>query len=175
MYLQPELVWSALSIAVFAVAAVTDYFDGLIARRYSVKSKTGIFLDPLADKFLTFSGFICLPFISPDQFHWWVIGLIFTRDIFITLMRIFAERKGLKMNTSSSAKIKTAVQMGFLYLVLLVGVFAKTDIMVGEFSRYFLDSGILGIMLYGVMIITLYTGVEYIMMNKKIFQRITTK
>lgn len=175
MYLQPELIWASLSIAVFAVAAVTDYFDGLIARRYGAMSDTGVFLDPLADKFLTFAGFICLPFISSSQFPWWVIGLIFFRDIFVTLMRIFAERKGIKMQTSSTAKLKTAVQMGFLYVALLAGVFVKTDIMVGEFSRNLMDSGALGIMLYGVMIITVYTGIEYVVMNKKIFSRSAAK
>lgn len=170
MYLQPELIWSALSIAVFATAAVTDYFDGLIARRYGAKSNTGIFLDPLADKFLTFAGFICLPFIN-EQFAWWAIGLIFARDIFITIMRIFADKKGLQMNTSYSAKVKTAVQMGFLYVTLLIGVFVKTDIVVGDFSRYLLGTGIFGLLLYVVMLITVYTGVEYVMMNRKIFTR----
>lgn len=169
MYLQPELIWASLSIAVFAVAAVTDYFDGLIARQYGAKSSIGVFLDPLADKFLTFAGFICLPFIS-EQFSWWVIGLIFARDIFITVMRIVADRKGLKMNTSYSAKVKTAVQIGYLYIALLVGIFTKTDIMIGEFSRYLLDTGILGILLYVVMLITVYTGIEYVMMNKGIFR-----
>ncbi|MEX2640358.1 MAG: CDP-alcohol phosphatidyltransferase family protein [Balneolales bacterium] len=170
MYLQPELIWSALSIAVFAVAAVTDYFDGLIARLYKVKSDTGMFLDPLADKFLTFSGFICLPFIDPGQFPWWVIGIIFARDIFITLMRILGEKRGIRMVTSYSAKVKTSVQMIFLYLVLLAGVFIKTDIRIGEYSRILLESGILGILLYGVMIITVYTGIEYIRMNKHLFR-----
>lgn len=171
MYLQPELIWASLSVAVFAVAAVTDYFDGLIARQYGVKSNVGVFLDPLADKFLTFAGFICLPFIS-EQFAWWVIGLIFARDISITIMRIIADRRGFKMKTSNSAKIKTAVQMGFLYVTLLIGVFIKTDIMVGDFSRYILDTGVFGILLYVVMLITIYTGFEYVMMNKNIFLRV---
>lgn len=171
MYLQPELIWSALSIAVFAVAAVTDYFDGLIARHYGVKSTTGVFLDPLADKFLTFAGFICLPFIDAGHFPWWVIGVIFARDIFITLMRIIADKKGIEMQTTYSAKLKTAVQMGFLYIALLAGVFIKTDDMIGEISLYLLETGLLGAFLYAVMLITVYTGVEYVVMNKKVFGR----
>src|SRR5690554_7084168 len=71
MYLQDELVWRSLSIAVFAIAAVTDFFDGYIARTYNVESPSGVFLDPLADKILTFAGFICLPFVDPVQFPWW--------------------------------------------------------------------------------------------------------
>ena len=119
LYIQDDLWLRGISLAIFAVAALTDFFDGYIARKYRVESKFGIFLDPLADKFLTIAGFVCLPFLSPDQFPWWAIILIVIRDLGITGLRIFADRKNLTMQTRSSAKAKTAIQMIYLYAALL--------------------------------------------------------
>ncbi len=90
MYIQDEVVWRSLSIAVFAVAVVTDFFDGYIARMYGAQTSYGVFLDPLADKILTFAGFICLPFIDADQFPWWAVGIIVFRDLLVTGMRMLA-------------------------------------------------------------------------------------
>lgn len=166
MYLQDDIVWVALSVAVFAIAALTDYFDGYIARNFEAGSKLGVFLDPLGDKFLTIAGFICLPFVD-SQFYWWVIGLILFRDIFVTLLRLYTERKGVMMETSVLAKVKTFVQMIFLYITLFAGVFLKADVTVTQWSIAFFESGIPGIVLYLVMIITVYTGLEYIVTNRK--------
>ncbi|HLR76522.1 MAG TPA: CDP-alcohol phosphatidyltransferase family protein, partial [Balneolaceae bacterium] len=99
LYIQDEVVWRALSIAVFAVAVFTDFIDGYIARLYQAQSSTGVFLDPLADKILTFAGFICLPFIDPQQFPWWAVGTIIVRDIVVTCMRVVADYRSIPMKT----------------------------------------------------------------------------
>ncbi|MEX0894268.1 MAG: CDP-alcohol phosphatidyltransferase family protein [Balneolaceae bacterium] len=171
MYLQDELVWRSLSIAVFAIAAVTDFFDGYIARTYNVESASGVFLDPLADKILTFAGFICLPFLSPQQFPWWAIGLIIARDIGITFLRIFANHRNVQMNTRSMAKFKTLIQMIFLYLALLIGVFLQADIMFSSHVHTFMDTGMMGWLLILVVIVTVYTGLEYIYVNRHLFTK----
>ena len=171
MYVQDELLWTSLSIAIFAIAAVTDYFDGYIARHYEMSSKSGVFLDPLADKFLTFAGFICLPFISAEQFPWWAIIVIFLRDIFITGLRVWTDRKGLEMKTLFSAKIKTFAQMVFLYAALLLGVFVEAEVAIGEYSRQLLATDIMKWLLYLVTAITVYTGIEYLWVNRSIFRK----
>lgn len=171
LYLQNEIVWRALSITIFAVAAVTDFFDGYIARHYSAQSEYGVFLDPLADKVLTFSGFACLPFLDASIFSWLAIGIIFGRDILVTLMRVFASRKGHTMQTRFSAKIKTFTQMVFLYSVLLMGVFSESGIKFGDFCRRFIHSGQMSIIMWLVVAITVYTGLEYVWVNRKIFQQ----
>jgi len=169
MYLQDELVWRSLSIAVFAIAAVTDFFDGYIARTYNVESPSGVFLDPLADKILTFAGFICLPFLSPSQFPWWAIGIIVARDIGITLLRVYADHLNLPMETRSTAKFKTLFQMIFLYAALLIGVFLQAEIMFSSHVHAFMDTGIMGWLLIVVVIITVYSGLEYIYVNRHLF------
>lgn len=163
MYVQEEEFWSALSIAVFAIAAVTDFFDGYIARNYGAKSVTGNFLDPLADKFLTTAGFLCLWYIRPDQFPLWAISLIIIRDVGTTLMRLNRDGKPtVDVPTSSLAKWKTAIQMVYLYTALIVGAFASSTIHLGDTARNLFDSNIFYWGLLLVTALTVYTGVEYL-------------
>lgn len=171
LYLQDDVVWRALSVGVFAVAVVTDFFDGYIARNYGAQTRYGVFLDPLADKILTFAGFICLPFIDPVQFPWWAIAVIVLRDIVITALRLRADYRKVPMETRPTAKLKTLIQMFFLYLVLMVGVFIPADVWLSSHAALLLESGILGWFLAVVVAITLYSGVEYVVINKDLITR----
>lgn len=169
LYLQDEVVWRALSLGVFAVAVVTDFFDGYIARHYEAQTPYGVFLDPLADKFLTFAGFICLPFIDAGQFPWWAIGVIVFRDVAITGLRLAADYRQIPMETRVTAKLKTLLQMFFLYMVLVVGLFIRTDVWVSEPALRLMESGVLGWAMIFVVVFTLYSGIEYLVVNKEIF------
>ena len=169
LYVQDEVVWRALSVGIFAVAVVTDFFDGFIARMYEAQTPYGVFLDPLADKFLTFAGVICLPFIDATQFPWWAIAVIVMRDVIVTAMRILADRRNIIMQTRMTAKIKTMSQMFFLYLVLLVGVFVKTDVWLSSYCHQLLQSGLLGWGMLAIVALTIYSGIEYIYVNINIF------
>ncbi|MGN8226813.1 CDP-alcohol phosphatidyltransferase family protein [Gracilimonas sp. BCB1] len=170
MYIQDELVWRSLSIAVFATAAVTDYFDGKIARYYQLESDFGVFIDPLADKFLTFAGFFCLPFLDVSQFPWWAVIVIVVRDMFVTLLRLYAGRKKFHMRTRFTAKAKTMVQMVFLYAVLLLGVFKQADIEFADAAAQFFNSGVLYYAMMFVTALTVYSGAEYIWSNSQLFK-----
>ncbi len=169
LYLQDAFFWAGLGLAVFIAAAITDYLDGFYARRYNASSPLGMFLDPLADKILTFAGFFCLPFIDSGQFPWWIIGIIVFRDILITLLRAWSEHRGKSMKTRYLAKVKTFVQMVFLYAVLILGILLKAGGLVGEYAGYLLGTGIAGLAFYGVMIITVYTALEYVYLNRRLF------
>ena len=169
LYIQDEVVWRALSVGIFAVAVVTDFFDGYIARLYGAQTDYGVFLDPLADKFLTFAGFICLPFIDASQFPWWAVGVIVLRDIIVTGMRILADYRNISMDTRLTAKAKTMSQMFFLYNVLLVGVFIETDVWLSSYCIELMQSGILAWVMMAIVILTVYSGFEYIYINKNLF------
>ncbi|MDR8390292.1 CDP-alcohol phosphatidyltransferase family protein [Aliifodinibius sp. S!AR15-10] len=169
MYIQDEVVWRSLSIAVFAVAVVTDFFDGYIARLYGAQTSYGVFLDPLADKILTFAGFICLPFIDAGQFPWWAVGLIVFRDILVTGMRMLADWRNLEMETRLTAKFKTMSQMFFLYLVLMVGVFIETDVWLSQYCIELMATGFLGWFMIAIVVLTIYSGLEYVYVNRDIF------
>ncbi len=171
LYLQDAIIWAVLSMVIFIFAAITDYLDGYYARRFNVSSSLGKFLDPLADKILTFAGFICLPFIDPGQFPWWIIGIIVFRDIFVTGLRIWIGHRGLTMHTRYSAKVKTLVQMVFLYVALLTGVVVKAGGYLGSLAIGLLESGLLGWIFIFVMIVTVYTALEYIWINRRLFYK----
>lgn len=169
LFIQDDLLLRGISLVVFTVAAVTDYFDGYYARKYEIETDFGIFLDPLADKFLTFAGFVCLPFLDPSQFPWWAVVVIVLRDIIITSLRIFAKRKGIILQTRYTAKVKTAIQMGFLYVALLLGFLILIGGKVGEIVQAVYDLNIFFWALMAVVTITVYSGVEYLVVNKGLF------
>lgn len=168
LFIQEDLLLRGISLIVFAVAAITDAVDGYLARKYDVESEVGIFLDPLADKFLTFAGFVCLPFLDPSQFPWWAVILIVLRDVAITLLRIYTKRKNITLETRNTAKIKTAIQMAFLYITLLTGFLLLFG---GSFGETIQSVFSTNIFYWGMMIvtaITVYSGIEYIVVNRKI-------
>ena len=169
LFVQEDLVWRGISLVVFTVAALTDFFDGYYARKYGVESTLGIFLDPLADKFLTFAGFVCLPFVDASQFVWWAIILIVIRDVTITLLRIYSDRQGIVMQTRKTAKIKTATQMGYLYLALLLGFLILIPGTTADVVRAIFSTNILYWGLVAVTAITVYSGVEYLYVNRNLF------
>lgn len=171
LWFQDEFLLKLLGLVVYIIAAVTDYFDGYYARKYQVETTLGIFLDPLADKFLTFSGFFVLPFIDTEQFPWWAIGIIIFRDVVITIFRVYTNRKKQPMITRFTAKAKTTIQMIFLYLGLVVGLFQNIDFFLGDWVRLLLSTDILLYLMIFVTSVTFYSGVEYIVVNKSVFKK----
>ena len=169
LFIQDDILWRGLSLVVFAVAAITDAIDGYYARRYDVESEFGIFLDPLADKFLTFAGFVCLPFLDPHQFPWWAVFLIVIRDVIITVLRIYSTRRGITLQTRVTAKAKTAIQMGFLYITLLFGFFILFEGGFGETIQSIFETNIFFWGMMAVVTITVYSGIEYLVVNRKLF------
>lgn len=170
LFIQDDILWRGISLVVFALAAITDYFDGYYARRYEVESDFGIFLDPLADKFLTFAGFVCLPFLDPGQFPWWAVAVIVIRDVMITGLRIFADRRDIVLQTRFTAKLKTAIQMGYLYVALLVGFLLLIPGVISRFVTTVYSTNILYWGLIVVALITVYSGIEYFYVNRNLFK-----
>lgn len=171
LFIQEDLWIRGISLIVFTIAALTDAFDGYLARKYKVESKFGAFLDPLADKFLTFAGFVCLPLLDPVQFPWWAIILIVVRDISVTALRMFANSKSLVMETRSTAKLKTAIQMGYLYIALLFGFLLLLDGGFGDWVRTIFEMNIFYWGMVAVAAITVYSGIEYLVTNRQLFKQ----
>lgn len=98
-----------IALAVFCIASVTDFFDGYIARKYSLITSFGKIMDPLADKMLVFGAFLC--FIQMGFITVWSVFIILAREFFVTGMRIVAVDKGKVIAASWWGKIKTNVQI----------------------------------------------------------------
>ncbi len=97
------------ALVIFCVAAITDFFDGYLARKYNLVSSFGKIMDPLADKLLVFSALIC--FIQLDVVSVWAPIIIIAREFFVTSMRVVAVSKGKVIAASWWGKVKTNVQL----------------------------------------------------------------
>ncbi|MCB2211295.1 CDP-alcohol phosphatidyltransferase family protein [bacterium] len=124
-WLQPEPYWHLTATGAFFVGMLTDFLDGLIARRMQTVSKVGSFLDPLADKVMVVAGFYAI-FATPG-FAWgawklWIaiaLGLIVLRELGITVLRSVKVRSDTPVQTSYLGKVKTTVQMVTLIVAFL--------------------------------------------------------
>jgi CDP-diacylglycerol--glycerol-3-phosphate 3-phosphatidyltransferase len=109
-------------ILVYTYGALTDFWDGKLARKYKLTSRFGAFLDPLADKLFTLSIFTSFLFLQQIYIAWWIVVLILIREIGITIIRIWAISKNAEMRTEVHGKIKTIMQItaqGVVWAVLL--------------------------------------------------------
>ena len=102
--------------AIFAVAVITDRFDGLLARNYGMATEFGAFVDPIADKTLIGGALIGLSMLG--DLPWWVTVLILTREVAITVLRLAVIHRGV-IPASWGGKLKTAVQAVAIGLFVL--------------------------------------------------------
>ena len=111
--------WSALwaAFVVFAVAAITDRFDGELARSWGQITDFGRIADPIADKALTLCGFGLLSY--QGYLPWWLTILIAVRELGITAMRAFFLRRGVVVSANQAGKMKTFMQMVALGTLLI--------------------------------------------------------
>ncbi len=166
LFLSDKTSLKQLSLIVYIVAALTDWYDGWIARKFGYATRWGRFLDPLADKILTSSAFIA--FASIGLLTTWMVILVVVRDILITLLRSYAELKDKPVITTKSAKVKTFVQMVFIYY-LLFGYVLNVGFEINLESTLLNPNLIFWSMLL-ITILTVWTGFVYIYDNWKIIK-----
>jgi CDP-diacylglycerol--glycerol-3-phosphate 3-phosphatidyltransferase len=112
--------WRVAAFVAFAVASVTDRFDGELARRRGLVTDGGTIADPIADKALTGTALVGLSLLG--ELPWWVTVVVLVREIGITLLRFVVIRHGV-MPASRGGKLKTLLQgmaIG-LYVLPLAG------------------------------------------------------
>jgi CDP-diacylglycerol---glycerol-3-phosphate 3-phosphatidyltransferase len=109
-----DCLWAAI---VYALAALTDLFDGYLARRLNVVSVLGKFLDPLADKLLVMAALVWM--VPMGRIPEWAVVLLLAREISVTALRSIASSEGVVIAAGGGGKRKTALQMiGILCLIL---------------------------------------------------------
>ena len=144
-----------LALIFFVIASLTDYFDGFLARRMSIESDFGRMLDPIADKLLIICTLIAL------MINETIVGIslipafiIISREIFISGLREYysSQENNIKINVSYLGKLKTAIQMLSLALLILSLSFGEN-----QFNIFFF--GIT--MIWLAMILTVISGYQY--------------
>lgn len=167
LFLSEDVFLKQLSLFVYVIAALTDWYDGWIARKFGYMTRWGRFLDPLADKILTSSAFIS--FASLGLVQTWMVVIIVVRDIVITLLRSYAEFKDKPVITTKGAKVKTFIQMSFIYY-LLVGYVVNVSFEKINLELSLLHPNLIYWLMFAVTILTLWTGISYLYDNWKIIK-----
>lgn len=165
------------ALLIFTLASLTDMADGKIARKYNLITSLGKFLDPLADKILTLSALICM--IPLGWCPAWVVVVIMAREFAVSGIRLAAAGSKEKIVIAADflGKVKTAVTMGSVVLVLLLGALEELQLL-----PYFAPSGdappviafditLLGYLLFSLCaVLTIISGVQYIWKFRSVFK-----
>lgn len=132
----------AVAAVVFALASITDYLDGYLARKWKVVTNFGKFADPLADKMLVMTAFIML--VELGMVPAWIAAIIICRELAVIGLRLLlVENGGTVLAAAMPGKIKTFTQMFSIIFLLL------------HFSM------IGTLLLYVALIFTIYSGYDY--------------
>lgn len=141
----PALRWVALGV--FALASLSDFIDGQIARRCNQVTDFGKFLDPLADKLLVTSCLII--FVGQGRMLDWIVFIVVAREFAISGLRMVAANNGKVIAAGWSGKIKTASTMVGLLLMMALPGKPTLDLVVSIV----------------ILATTIYSGVEYFVKN----------
>jgi CDP-diacylglycerol--glycerol-3-phosphate 3-phosphatidyltransferase len=137
-----------LGTIIFILAALTDVFDGYIARKSKQVTKLGILLDPLADKLLVIAALIVL--VDTGLIQAWIAIIIIAREFIVTGLRIIALSKDILIPAEMGGKIKTFAQFSSLLILLI------------DRSIIHIDLYALGItLLWIAMLLGIASGVQY--------------
>ncbi|MCD4650974.1 MAG: CDP-diacylglycerol--glycerol-3-phosphate 3-phosphatidyltransferase [Candidatus Cloacimonetes bacterium] len=119
-FITPEKPGMLLALVVFAVASISDYFDGMLARRLNVVSNFGKIMDPLADKLLVIAALAALLRANIQMIDLWVLIIVVGREIAVTMMRNYYSRHNVIIPANIWGKLKTVTQMVGISLALLL-------------------------------------------------------
>ena len=154
------------ALAIFVVAALTDHFDGKIARIQGVTS-FGKFMDPLADKLLIGAALICLTSftdIDGGLIPMWMVVVIIGREVLVTLLRIvFIAKYGQVVSASQWGKYKMTSQL-IVVAIGLVSLAFQNE----QTATFVLQTrGPIYFMMYLPLLLTVGSGVEFLVNNRK--------
>lgn len=132
-----------LAAIVFALASLTDFVDGWLARARDSVTTFGKLMDPLADKLLVVAALISL--VSLNRLPAWVAMVIITRELAVTVLRLGASGAGVVISASMLGKVKTCMQIAAILALIAV------------------DERPLWVMLlvYVTVIVTVISGLDY--------------
>lgn len=149
------------ALVVFLLATLTDYLDGWAARKMNLKTAFGALMDPIADKFLTLSAF--LAFVQMNIVPAWMVALILTRDILITIARFSIPP--VSQGARKSGKQKTVLQFAAIVGVLGYLIVNEAGVLAIAANQRTLD--IIYWMMFVIVVFTVWSGASYLYKNKE--------
>jgi CDP-diacylglycerol--glycerol-3-phosphate 3-phosphatidyltransferase len=178
LVLSPEITTRFIGFALFVIAALSDVYDGYLARRYDLITDMGKLLDPFADKLLLAVTLIPIYIISQrgaalDEVPiWgalplWVVVVIFARELFITVFRSYAARRGVVIAAGTAGKRKALFQMLFIggalfwFPLIRVANDAGWDSALWQLFSFFVQ-WFVAITLVVAVVLTVYSLIDYL-------------
>jgi len=149
--------YAMFAALVYSAAAITDFFDGWLARNFGMLSIIGKFMDPVADKVLVCVALVML--IAGSKIPAWVVFFILARELVITGLRGVAASAGIVVAASGMGKLKSVLQ----YTALCILIFPPVVLPI----PYLHELGL--IVLYVSAVMTVWSGVDYFYRFQKLF------
>lgn len=163
----------AVALVVFIAAALTDMFDGKIARAHGLITNLGKFLDPLADKMLTTAAF--LVFMVTGQMNVWALMIVLTREFMVTSVRLLAAKDGTVIAASIWGKLKTVAQ--FIAIIYTLTALEFSTWQSGVLSVFALPEAVFSVplivgeaLIWISVVLTAASGAEYVYANRRFFK-----
>lgn len=157
LLLLPNRFTALLAGLTFSAAAITDYFDGYLARRYGLVSNLGKVMDPVADKLLVSSALIMLT--SLGWMPAWIACIIIGRELAVTGLRNIIAQNRQDVSASSLGKYKTGFQIAAIIPLMF------------HYPAFGLDFQAIGmIFLWGALVFTLWSGADYFLRFRKLLK-----
>lgn len=162
--------WWRTSAVLFIIAASTDWLDGYYARKYHQVTVLGRILDPFVDKVIICGSFIFLLGQPTSGVGAWMTLIIVGREMFVTNLRVFLDKRGIDFSAKWSGKIKMLLQCIAVPTALLA--------MSPEFTGWW-DANVAAdtlpafrdVILWATVVVTVYSGVEYTLRGFRLLQR----
>ena len=148
----------------FGAAALTDLFDGRLARKNDQVTTFGKFMDPIADKLLISGALVA--FVQQGLCSAWVVIVILAREFLVTSLRLIAAGEGRVLAAGIWGKVKTVTQITAVVLVFLLEEFAYIGCPPGGFPR----SAVEEVFLWIAAAATLISGAVYLWQNRDLLR-----
>jgi CDP-diacylglycerol--glycerol-3-phosphate 3-phosphatidyltransferase len=158
------------ALVLFLVAGITDYFDGEIARRYSVVTKFGKLMDPLVDKIMIAAAFISL--VPLRAIPAWAAIIVVARDFLITGLRLLASSNGQVLPAEQLGKHKTSWQIITVSFFLVLLAARELRYVRGQtfwWSHAWSIGG--NVLIWITVALTLYSGLAYAWKHRAVVAR----
>lgn len=165
-----------IALAIFAAASYTDHLDGKLARSRNLITTFGKFMDPLADKIMVISAFVC--FVSLGIADVWLVLLIIFREFMVTSVRLVAADSGVVVAANNWGKAKTVSQIVAILMVLFLqyilelvslGILPAFAVFGADAAAVFVTVG--NVFLLVATALAVISGVIYLKQNWKIVAR----
>ncbi len=157
-----------IALFIFIIASLTDLYDGRIARKKNLITNFGKIMDPIADKVLILASF--LAFVELKIVPAWMVAIIIWRELTITSLRLFAASRSIILAAEREGKHKTVSQFIAIISILVYLILRDTFLKFGLWNIS--SERILSIIIYSsmviVMVLTIYSGINFFWKNRKV-------